>query len=127
VEPCSTATTSSSTPWSPAVAASARLAAQGSNFGFLYLVTFLGACVFEVSFAIVDREFLFPVLVVPLAAIMFGTFAEASGPAGADPAAAEAGAVEALPAATRRTAKARRGTVRSRRTPSRGTISARSA
>jgi len=103
------------------VAASARLTAQGSNFGFLYLVTFLGACLFEVSFAIVDREFLFPVLVVPLTAIMFGTFAEAS-----DPAAVEAAAVEPARAATPRTATARRRAVRSRRTPVHGTISARS-
>ena len=67
-----------------AVAASARLAAEGSNFGFLYLVTFLGACLFEVSFAIVDRDFLFPVLAIPLAAIMFGSYAETADPAAAD-------------------------------------------
>lgn len=54
-----------------AMRAAARLAKSGSNFGVLYLVAFMAACLLEVSFELVDRDFLLPVMVVPLASILF--------------------------------------------------------
>ena len=53
-----------------AVSASA-LAVRGSVFGVAWLAAFAGACVLEVSLVLVDNDILFPVMVVPLAVIVF--------------------------------------------------------
>ena len=53
------------------IAAAAELARRGHLFGALYLVGFIGACVLEVSYVLVDRYFALPVMVIPFAYILF--------------------------------------------------------
>lgn len=51
------------------IVAAVRLAGRGISFGAVYLAGFIGACFLEVSFALVDRAFLVPVMVIPFACI----------------------------------------------------------
>lgn len=48
-----------------------RLVGLGHDVGVLYLVGFVGACMLEVSYVIVDRYFAMPVVLIPFAAIAF--------------------------------------------------------
>jgi hypothetical protein len=54
-----------------ALLSATRLAARGQSFGVIYLIALAGACLFEVSLAFVDNTFVVPVMLLPLAAIVF--------------------------------------------------------
>jgi hypothetical protein len=54
-----------------AISCAARLARRGFTYPTLFLVGFLGACMFEVSYSMVDRFFALPVMLIPLAVIFF--------------------------------------------------------
>jgi uncharacterized membrane protein len=54
-----------------AVALAVRAVVSDSYFRFGYLLILAGACTYEVSLAVVDNAFLFPVVVVPLAVLFF--------------------------------------------------------
>jgi O-antigen ligase len=49
----------------------ARLAASSTPYGVTFLIALAGSCLFEVSLALVDNTFVIPVMLLPLAAIMF--------------------------------------------------------
>ncbi len=52
-------------------AAAVRWAGRGGSFPAVYLTAWLISCVLEVSFGVVDRDFLFAVTVVPMAVLVF--------------------------------------------------------
>jgi O-antigen ligase len=55
-----------------ASSAAVRLAESGVNYGVVYLVALAGTCLLEVSLVTVDNSSMFPVVVIPLAVILFG-------------------------------------------------------
>jgi O-antigen ligase len=54
-----------------AIVCAARLARRGFTYPTLFLIGFLGACIFEVSYSMVDRFFAMPVMLIPLSVIFF--------------------------------------------------------
>lgn len=54
-----------------ALISAARLARATTIFGVVFLVALAGACLFEVSFAFVDNTFVLPVMLIPLAVLIF--------------------------------------------------------